>query len=122
MGSSLSTKRTFLLAVLGSGTAMMAQQMSGSYGTNDPNGYGQYRGGFQNDEGYRRGFDDGMRSGQADIQPGKRADPTKSENYEDAPGYNSSYGDKGQWKQQYRQGYMAGIRGDVRRRQRTVWT
>src|SRR5260370_31613569 len=49
-----------------------------------------------------------MRSGQADVQRGKRGDPTKSENYEDAPGYNSSYGDKGQWKQQYRQGYMAG--------------
>src|SRR5260370_38894405 len=49
-----------------------------------------------------------MRTEQADVQRGKRGDPTKSENYEDAPGYNSSYGDKGQWKQQYRQGYMAG--------------
>src|SRR5258708_12438351 len=49
-----------------------------------------------------------MRSEQADVQRGKRGDPTKSENYEDAPGYNSSYGDKGQWKQQYRQGYTAG--------------
>src|SRR5258706_100791 len=118
MRSLFSVKSALLLAVLCSGIAMMAQRPSAPYGATGPNGYGQYGGGYAADEGYRRGFDDGMRSGQADVQRGKRGDPTKSENYEDAPGYNSSYGDKGQWKQQYRQGYMAGyqraIYGDRR--------
>ena len=101
-------KNALLIALLCSGSTMVAQQQSGQYGENNHDAFGQYQGGSQDDQGYRRGFDDGMRSGQTDVQRGKRGDPTKSENYEDAPGYDSSYGDKGHWKQQYRQGYTAG--------------
>ncbi|MDP9052305.1 MAG: hypothetical protein M3O31_16530 [Acidobacteriota bacterium] len=108
MSSSFFVKNAFLLAALSSGTVMLAQQPYGQYRGYDPNGYAQYGGAYQNDLGYRRGFDDGMRSGQKDLQTGKRNDPTKSDSYEDAPGYNSSYGDKGRWKQQYRQGFTTG--------------
>ena len=98
-----------LLTVLCSSTAVLAQQPYNPYGTTGPKGYGQYdRGGLQNDPAYRRGFEDGMRRGQNDAQSGKRADPTKGENYEDAPGYDSLYVDKRQWKEQYRQGYTSG--------------
>ena len=103
-------KSVVALAVAWSGMVMVAQQPYSPYGPGGQ-GYGQngYQNGPQNDPGYRRGFDDGMRSGQTDLQRGKRdGDPVKSENYEDTPGYDSRYGDKGLWKQQYRQGYVAG--------------
>ncbi len=106
MFSFFSVKQALLL-VLCSSTAMLAQGSPTQYGTNDPVGYRQ-NGEYQNDPGYRRGFDDGTRSGQNDAQSGKRHDPAKTESYEDTPGYDSSYGDKGQWKQQYRQGYLSG--------------
>lgn len=69
-------------------------------------GYGQQP--YPDDEAYGRGFEDGVRSGQTDLQRGKQKDPSKSESYEDAPGYRSTYVDKGLWKRQYRQGYLAG--------------
>lgn len=106
MPSSFFVKRVLLLAVLSSGTLLVAQPAYGQYGNDGINH--QYGSPHDNNPGYRRGFDDGMRSGQNDVQRGKRGDPTKSESYEDAPGYNSSYGDKRQWKQQYQQGFASG--------------
>ena len=58
--------------------------------------------------GYQRGFEDGVNEGARDRQSGRAARPTKSEKYDDTPGYQSAYGNKGQWKQSYRQGFVSG--------------
>lgn len=68
-------------------------------------GYGGY--GAQN-AGYQRGYQDGINEGMRDRQSGHTYRPTKSDKYDDTPGYNSSYGDKNQWKQEYRQGFVNG--------------
>ncbi|GAC1649143.1 MAG: hypothetical protein NVS9B15_08230 [Acidobacteriaceae bacterium] len=104
---SLSPKKWFLTIVFCSGTVWAAQQPYGQYEGNSQGQAGQSWGGYQNDPAYRRGYDDGVRNAQQDLQRAKRVDPTKNENYEDTPGYNSSYGEKGRWKDQYRQGFVA---------------
>lgn len=87
---------------------MVAQQPYGQYGPGGGQGYGQY-GGYRNDPAYARGYQDGFNSGRTDLERGKRnGDPVKSENYEETPGYNSSYGSKDAWKQMYRQAYVQG--------------
>ncbi|HEU5452692.1 MAG TPA: hypothetical protein VFU76_11935 [Terriglobales bacterium] len=81
------------------------QQNYPVYGQPGYPGNGGY--GIQN-AGYQRGFQDGLTEGARDRQSGHSARPQHSDKYDDTPGYNSSYGDKGQWKQMYRQGFVAG--------------
>lgn len=70
-------------------------------------GYGGYsrRGGPASQFGYQDGFSYGQR----DASRGKGYNATGSEYYEDADhGYNSSYGDKNNYRQGYRQAYQQG--------------
>lgn len=59
-------------------------------------------------QAYQIGYQDGLNDGAADRAAGHGFRATKTERYEDAPGYNKSFGDKKQWKNIYRQGYVAG--------------
>lgn len=82
-----------------------ADDQNGAYGGYPQGGqvYGQYGG-----QVYQRAFQDGINDGAHDAQTGHSSRPTKTENYDDTPGYNSSFGDKNQYKQAYREGYVAG--------------
>ena len=59
-------------------------------------------------QGYGIGYQDGVKDGRSDRVSGKAYRATKTDKYEDTPGYNKSFGDKNQYKQSYRQGYAAG--------------
>jgi hypothetical protein len=72
--------------------------------------YGQPAYGTQN-QAYQMGFQDGMNDGANDRQGGHDFSPQKRDRYKHADtGYNSSFGDKDQYKQAYRDGFMAGYR------------
>src|SRR5689334_11249086 len=59
--------------------------------------------------GYQAGYQTGMDYGRHDRSIGKPFKPTDSQAYHDADrGYNSSYGDKGLFRSQFRQGYEQG--------------
>jgi hypothetical protein len=77
------------------------------------NGRGSY--GYGNQAG-QIGFQDGLNDGQRDRQSGHNFRPTDSGAYKHADhGYNSSFGNKDQYKQEYRQanasGYQRGYSG-----------
>lgn len=59
-------------------------------------------------QGYGIGYQQGLTDGRNDRVSGKAYRATKTDHYEDAHGYNKSFGDKDQYKQFYRQGYVAG--------------
>jgi hypothetical protein len=55
------------------------------------------------------GFNDGLLAGQKDRSTGNSFRPTQNKGYQDADkGYSSSVGDKNQYKQVYRDGFMQG--------------
>jgi hypothetical protein len=75
----------------------------GNYPNNG--GYGGY--GIGNARGI--GYNDGLLAGQKDRGTGHSFRPTQNKGYQDADkGYNSSIGDKNQYKQVYRDGFMQG--------------
>jgi hypothetical protein len=57
---------------------------------------------------YQKGFQDGVAGGQEDRSTGREYRALTTSNYQHTPGYDSSYGDKDQYKEFYRQGYAAG--------------
>ena len=61
------------------------------------------------DQGYRRGYDDGSRKGQFDIERGRRFN-FKTDDWEDSRGFEHWMGSKGHYKQAYREGYERGYR------------
>ncbi len=70
------------------------------------------------EQGYRRGLDDGHRAGQVDGERGRRFN-FKNDDWEDSRGYEHWMGNKGHYKQAYREGYERGYRrayGDFDRR------
>jgi hypothetical protein len=91
---------------------------NGSYGTYGTyGGYGGY-GGYNNI--YRvaqnQGYQDGLYTGSSDAQRGQSYNPQRSHYYKDGTsGYNSSYGNKGQYKQAYRDGFLQGYDQGFRR-------
>jgi hypothetical protein len=58
--------------------------------------------------GYQRGFQDGVSDGQQDRADAHEYRAMATGKYQHTPGYDSSYGDKDQYKEFYRQGYAAG--------------
>ena len=77
---------------------------------------------YRNDDRYRRGaygyqvaqqqgYSYGMNVGAADAQRGQSYDPRRSRYYKNATeGYSSSYGNKGQYKQVFRDAFEQGYR------------
>ena len=109
-------KESYNQAYRGGVTGQYPQQNYPVYGQGYPQQYPVYgqpgypvNGGYGvQGAAYQRGYQDGINEGGRDRQSGHSYRPTKSEKYDDTPGYNSSYGDKNQWKQNYRQGFVNG--------------
>jgi len=95
----------------------------GNYGYQGNYGYGRYgypaNSGYPGNYGYGRGgygnpaaqfgYQDGFRYGQMDASRGKGFNATGSEYYENADhGYNSSFGNKSEYRQEYRSAYQQG--------------
>ena len=57
---------------------------------------------------YQQGYKDGLADGQDDRQSSRAYRALATGRYQHTPGYDSSYGDKDQYKEFYRQGYEAG--------------
>jgi hypothetical protein len=95
---------------------------NGRYGRGRYGRYGQGgRGGYGNNGNYgnygydvyqqaqQQGYQDGLYTGSSDAQRGQSYDPQRSHYYRNAnSGYNSSYGNRGQFQQAYRQGFLQG--------------
>ncbi|HEV2021040.1 MAG TPA: hypothetical protein VGQ94_00775 [Terriglobales bacterium] len=83
---------------------------NGGYGNGYPTGgYGNGRGGTS-DIAYSTGYSDGMVGARKDMLERKSPDPTRHDWYKDANrGYDGrAYGNREDYKQRYRQAYMAG--------------
>lgn len=90
--------------LLAQGSATMRQTSYQERDRDDDRRNDQNRG-YGNNQGYQRGIRDGQRDAQEDAQRGRGSDPTKNQNYRDAPGWNQGYGDRGQYQSTYRQAY-----------------
>jgi len=81
----------------------------GRYGQRGQGGYGDY--GYNNiyQEAVQQGYQDGLYTGSSDAQRGQSYNPQRSHYYRNPNiGYNSSYGNRGQFQQAYRQGFLQG--------------
>jgi len=92
------------------------------YGRNN-GGYDQY-GGYGRNGGYgntyqvaqQQGYSYGLNTGATDAQRGQSYDPQRSHYYRNAnDGYNSRYGNRGQYQQAFRQGFLQGYREGYQR-------
>ena len=87
-------------------------RQGGVYDRGRPNGpygnpgYGAY--GNWSRIAQESGFRDGRNDGAKDRATGHSFRPTQGDNYKNAPGYNSSMGDRQQYKNMYRQAYQQG--------------
>jgi hypothetical protein len=79
-----------------------------NYGRYDDDNY-YNRGDEAREQGFRRGIDDGQRAGQFDAERGRRF-KFKNDDWEDSRGYEHWMGNKGHYKQAYRDGYERGYR------------
>ncbi|SRR5260370_1270337 len=94
---------------------------NGSYGGYGNGGYDRY--GRNNGYGYntyqiaqQQGYSDGLSTGSADAQRGQSYDPQRSHYYRNGnDGYNSRYGNRGQYQQAFRQGFLQGYREGYQR-------
>ena len=91
------------VAAIATGLGTMAQAQR-----YDDDGYYHQRGEAR-EQGYRRGYDDGARRGQVDLQRGHRF-KFKNDDWEDSRGYERWMGDKHEYKSAYRNGYERGYR------------
>ena len=72
-----------------------------------------------NDVAYDNGYRDGLKSGHDDFKNHKDFKPERHDSYEDAKhGYHSRYGNKNEYKEQYRKGFMRGYEDAFPRSQR----
>jgi hypothetical protein len=78
-----------------------------NYGHGDDSYYN--RGDEAREQGYRRGYDDGQRAGQFDAERGRHF-KFKNDAWEDSRGFEHWMGNKGHYKQAYRDGYERGYR------------
>jgi Ni/Co efflux regulator RcnB len=83
----------------------------GRYGQRGQAGYGNYGSNDIYRVAQQQGYRDGLYTGSSDAQRGQSYDPQRSHFYREAnSGYNSSYGNRGQYQQAYRQGFLQGYR------------
>ncbi|HYM76447.1 MAG TPA: hypothetical protein VE377_10765 [Candidatus Dormibacteraeota bacterium] len=68
-----------------------------------------YRHDQAREHGYNNGYRDGLRAGQSDADRGRRF-KFKTDDWEDAHGFERWMGDHGQYKRAYRDGYERGYR------------
>lgn len=79
-----------------------------NWGRYDNDGY-NYSYQDAREQGYRRGYDDGLRKGQSDADRGHRF-KFKNDDWEDSRGFEHWMGDKRDYKRAYRDGYERGYR------------
>jgi hypothetical protein len=80
-----------------------------TYPNTYPNGNYPNNGGYGIGNARNVGYNDGLLAGQKDRSTGHSFRPTQNKGYQDADkGYNSSLGDKNQYKQVYRDGFTQG--------------
>jgi len=87
----------------------------GRNGGSDP--YGR-NGGYGNvyQIAQQQGYSDGLNTGASDAQRGQSFDPQRSHYYRSAnDGYNSRYGNRGQYQQAFRQAFLQGYREGYQR-------
>jgi hypothetical protein len=78
-----------------------------SWRYNDDDDY--YRHDQARELGFKKGYRDGQRQGQSDAERGRRF-KFKNDDWEDSRGFEHWMGNKGQYKQAYRQGYERAYR------------
>lgn len=78
------------------------------YGRYDGDDY-YYRHDEAREHGYKNGYRDGLRAGQYDADRGRRF-KFKTDDWEDAHGFQRWMGDHGEYKRAYREGYENGYR------------
>lgn len=72
-------------------------------------GYGGRGGGYGMEQGYRRGFDEGVDKAFEDLRKGRRHDVLRHRRYRDGDnGYRREYGPRDLYKNAYREGFRAG--------------
>ena len=104
------------IAALANTTAQAQYRQYDPYRRNDPYGnrqYGNRR--YDQNNGYeaarQQGYSYGMNVGSADAQRGQSFDPQRSRYFRNADaGFNSYYGNKGQYKQVFRDAFVQGYR------------
>lgn len=75
------------------------------------NGNGNYGSGTSYDVARRNGYEDGLRAGAEDARDGDRYNPQGHSDFRRATdGYNSRYGNRGQYQQAYRDAFVQGYR------------
>jgi len=68
------------------------------------------------DRAYQFGFREGLRHGEDDARRGRRFDYSRHDDYRDADeGYRRGYGSRGAYRQEFRQGFIAGYSDGYRR-------
>ena len=83
------------------------------YGNGYPNGRGGRHG---NNLAYSQGLRDGQLDGEKDLRTGHSYRPSQGDNYKHADrGYDSSFGDRNTYKQEYRSAYINGYEQGYRR-------
>jgi hypothetical protein len=95
---------------------------NGNNGVYDPygrnGGYGRNNGRYGNvyEVARNQGYSDGLGTGSADAQRGQSYDPQRSHYYKNgSDGYNSSYGNRGQYQQAFRAAFLQGYREGYQR-------
>jgi len=86
--------------------ALMLPLGSVAWGDDDDNYYRHHE---AREHGYRNGYHDGLREGRYDTTRGYRFN-FKSQEWEDARGYERWMGSRGDYKRAYRRGYEEGYR------------
>ena len=98
----------FGIASLGSSTAQ-AQWRRDRDDRNDTYRRDRYNNGF--DVAREQGHSFGLSAGASDAQRNRRYDPERSSAYKNATsGYDSRFGNKGQYKQEFREAFLQGYR------------
>ena len=102
--------RAMRLAVLGAAMAILPASVAWgqSWGQYDDDDSYHRRDGAR-EQGYRNGYQDGLRAGQYDAERGRRF-KFKNDDWEDSRGYEHWMGNKGHYKHEYREGYERGYR------------
>jgi len=96
--------RTLRLAALATTVSLAVGSLAWGYDDDDYHRHDQ-----ASDQGYRSGYQDGLRAGQNDYERGRRFN-FKNDQWEDAHGYEHWMGSHGNYKRAYREGYEQGYR------------
>jgi hypothetical protein len=102
-------RRTLLRALRLAALAAVVSLGLGSLAWGQYDGDYYYRHDEAREHGYRNGYRDGLRTGQYDAERGRRF-KFKTDDWEDARGFQRWMGDHGQYKRAYREGYENGYR------------